>query len=155
MPLYPNGEHQIRKNLGKVSKGITPYPVKVGRLTDVQLAELNNERSNRKMKPMKAEIVFVGKHMYERRVLVDGYSIDDVIEQIMSALDEKSVVRMSPKMTAIQSSRLRNDGYGNQVLDEAVLECTMKYPKPELYSVIPKGDNIKPRKPVSGGNKPQ
>ena len=144
MPLYPNGEHQIRKNLGKVSKGITPYPVKVGKLTDAQLADLNNERSNRKMKPMKGEIVFVGRHMYERRVLADGYSIDDVVKQIVSALDEKSVVRMSPKMTAIQSSQLREDEYGNKVRDEAVLECTMKYPKPELYSVIPKGDDIKP-----------
>ncbi len=93
---------------------------------------------------MQAEVVFVGRHIYERRILFDGYSIDDVVLQIVSAMADSAVIRMSQKMTALQSTQKRSDGYGNDVTDEAVLECTGKYPRPELYSVIPKGDDIKP-----------
>lgn len=49
------------------------------------------------------------------------------------------------KMTALKNSTKRADRYGNSVRDEVVLECSRKYPKAELYSVVPRGDKIKPK----------
>jgi hypothetical protein len=144
MPLTNEGERLIRANLEQASHGKKPKLVTVGYLTDKQLARLNEERAKRHHDPMKADVVFVGMHIHQRRVIFDGYSIDDVIAQIVSAMSAESIIRMTPKMTAIQSRKKRDDNYGNMVLDEAVLECTGKYPMPELYSVIPKGDDIKP-----------
>ena len=90
--------------------------------------------------------MFVGKHIYQSRVLRDGYTIDDVIEQISSALLPDSVVFANKVMTGLQNPRLRADAYGNQVKDLAVFECTTRYPRPELFSVMPKGDRIRPQK---------
>jgi hypothetical protein len=79
-------------------------------------------------------------------VLKDGYSVDDVVAQIISGMHESCEFHANPKMNSLVSSTPRDDGYGNSVLDEAAFECSVRYPKPELYSVIPKGDNIKPKK---------
>jgi hypothetical protein len=59
----------------------------------------------------------------------------------------------SEKMTALESSVERRDKYGNCVKDRIILECTARYPRPELFSVIPKGDTIKPKTkgPPQGG----
>jgi hypothetical protein len=46
----------------------------------------------------------------------------------------------------MQNPNARDDGYGNQVFDRAVFEMTAKKPRAELYSVIPKGDKLKPNK---------
>lgn len=95
---------------------------------------------------MIAKVVFVGSHVYNSRILQDGYSFDDVIEQIFSAMHETAVFRESPKMSGLVSCVERDDGYGNRVIDNGVLECSMRFPRPELYSVIPKGDQRKPPK---------
>jgi len=47
-------------------------------------------------------------------------------------------------MTVLQNPKKREDGYGNRVSDQAILECTTRFPYAELYSAIPKGDKIKP-----------
>ncbi|WP_256345048.1 hypothetical protein [Pseudomonas gingeri] len=49
-------------------------------------------------------------------------------------------------MTAVKSTQLRQDGYGNEVMDEAIFELTARKPKAELYSIVPKGDKIKPKR---------
>ena len=44
-------------------------------------------------------------------------------------------------MTVMQNRCPRQDRYGNcTIRDLAVFECTARHPRPELYSVIPKGD---------------
>jgi hypothetical protein len=48
-------------------------------------------------------------------------------------------------MTLMESRSPRADRYGNAVLDRVVFECTARYPRPELYSVIPKRDFKKPK----------
>lgn len=48
-------------------------------------------------------------------------------------------------MTALRSTFGRDDGYGNEVFDEAIFELTARKPKAELYSIIPKGDRNKPK----------
>jgi hypothetical protein len=150
MPLNDNAKKLILKNLLKIHRGRTAWPVVVGHLTGTQLAALNEERSRRGFPKMSAQVVFVGQHIYDSRVRDDGYSFDDVIAQIESAMDETAVFRVGPKMDGLVSSQKRDDGYGNEVTDEAVLECSMKFPRPELYSVIPKGDQIKPPKNNTG-----
>ncbi|WP_256205946.1 MULTISPECIES: hypothetical protein [unclassified Pseudomonas] len=48
-------------------------------------------------------------------------------------------------MTALRSTIGRNDGYGNEIYDEAIFELTARKPKAELYSIVPKGDRNKPK----------
>lgn len=153
MPLLANAAQLIRANLEAAHKGMKPRPVLIGKLTDSQLKQLNCVRAKANRDPMQPEIMFMGKHIYERRIAGDGYSVDDVLLQITNAIDEKATIRASPKMTAIQSPCSRNDGYGNTVRDEIVLECTQRFPYPELYSVIPKGDKIKPKEFLEAKNK--
>jgi len=69
----------------------------------------------------------------------DGYTIDEVLEQVTSALGDESKV-LDEINTVLCSSQERKDSAGRMVRDEAVFECTQKYPHPELWSVIPKGD---------------
>lgn len=84
------------------------------------------------------EILYIGRHHYESRVVRDGCNIDDLLKQIESTLSDKSRVIMAQRMTAIQSITPRNDGYGNPVNDRAIFELTRKKPRVELFSVIPK-----------------
>jgi hypothetical protein len=146
MPLLENAGELIRKNLIKIHRGRKAWPVVIGCLTDAQLEILNTERALRGFLAMAAKVVFVGAHIYDSRVVQDGYSFDDVVNQITSAMHETSILRIEPKMNGLVSCAEREDGYGNRVIDWGVLECSMRFPRPELYSVIPKGDNIKPPK---------
>jgi hypothetical protein len=117
----------------------------IGHFTDIQLSAMNQERAGRNFPPMRPEVLFVGLHVYESRIEGDGYSVADVVAQIISAMHETCIFKVNPKMNSLISCTPRDDGYGNLVLDEAVFECSAKYPKAELLSVIPKGDKIKPR----------
>jgi hypothetical protein len=96
------------------------------------------------------EILFYGRHIYESRVLRDGYSVEELLDQIASAMDAASDVAQHPGMTVLQNLHGRADRYGNLVKDLAVLECSAHHPRPELFSVMPKGDKNKPDK-----NKPK
>jgi hypothetical protein len=60
-------------------------------------------------------------------------------------MDAASVLAPNPRMTVLQNPRGRADRYGNVVKDLAVLECTAHHPRPELFSVMPKGDKNKPK----------
>jgi hypothetical protein len=144
MPLNSDAEQLIRENLVEASRGNKLYAVTIGRLSDAQLESLNREREKYNLGPLEGTVIFRGKHVYESRIAKDGYSIEDVILQILSAFSNSSVIRFSTKMTALQNPSARKDGYGNSVKDQGVLECTGKFPTAELFSVIPKGDNSKP-----------
>jgi len=145
MPLNDNAEELIRKNLRKIRKRHNVHPVAIGVLTEKQLADMNAERAIRNMDPLRPEVVFRGKHIYESRIVRNGYTVDDVIEQIRSAMDAASIVTPPQKHgTTMQNPNGREDAYGNTVNDEAVFECTSKFPRPELFSVIPRGDNVSP-----------
>lgn len=145
MPLYKNALYLLRANLEEVSRGGRVRAVVVGELTEDQHAVINQHRAAAGLPKLEnPEIVFIGKHVYASRVDRDGYTIDDVIQQIMSALAADAVVLASPKMSALESTTLREDSYGNLVRDRAVFEMTQRKPRAELYSVMPKGDTIKP-----------
>jgi hypothetical protein len=145
MPLFEKGIELIRTQLQEIQKGNRVRAMSIGVLTDVQLCTINAERHREHQPPIVHEILFLGTHLFRSRVVGDGYTIDDVIDQIASSLSEIAVVVVSPKMTVMQNYTFRTDRYGNRsIRDMAVFECTARHPRPELYSVIPKGDIRKP-----------
>jgi len=72
--------------------------------------------------------------------VLDGYTIDHVLEQIQSAFSDASIVNFSAPSSIIRNPNKRMDHNGNLVNDEAVFECISRYPYADLFSVIPKGD---------------
>ena len=121
--------------------------VVIGTLTEQQLADINRERQLGNYPPIDPEVVFIGSHAFRSRIASDGYTIDDVVDQIASGMDRASVVLRTLKMTAMENPNPRTDRYGNSVHDRVVFECSVRHPRPELFSVIPKGDCIKPKRP--------
>src|SRR5258708_1093960 len=145
MPLFQNAAQLIRANLEqfKPHTRVHVKAVAIGTLSDTQLATINPGRDEEGLKPIVSEVLFVGWHVYKSRVLRDGYSIADVVDQIESAMTGEAVVEYQ---TFIENPVPREDRYGNRVRDRAILECSVRHPRPELFSVIPKGDNFKPQK---------
>lgn len=146
MPLYPDAHILIRRNLRRIQKGKSARPVAIGTLSKKQLDDINSLRKRYGLSPIIAEVLFIGRHAYEKRVIGNGYTIDDVTDQICSAMNEASEFLESEGMTAIQNPNPRADRYGNTVNDRIVFECTSKHPRPEVFTVVPKGDKIKPAK---------
>jgi len=109
---------------------------------------VNNYRRARNWEPIEKDIIFVGSHIYDSRVVKDGYTEDDLIAQIKSALSPTCRFIETQKMTVLQNPTTRESGYGCRVRDELTLECSTRFPRAELYSVVPRGDkNHKPKEP--------
>jgi len=146
MPLTDGARNLIRANLEVLQEGKRVPIVEVGRLTNAQLKAINTERCTHGYPPIGPEILFVGRHIYQSRILRDGYTIEDVINQIESGMDAASIVVSPSSMAALENPNPRPDGYGNHVRDRIVFECSTRHPRAELFGVIPKGDFIKPMK---------
>jgi hypothetical protein len=148
MPLITNAKDILRANLELLAQGERPMVVTIGYLTEKQHTTINIYRMGHDLPRLASpEVVFLGRHLYNSRVIKDGYTIDDILDQIESAMSDTAIAIATHKMTALRSTTVRSDRYGNQVTDEAVLELTQRRPKSELYSVIPKGDRKKPAGP--------
>jgi hypothetical protein len=137
----------IRANLEDVQRGKRARLVVIGTLTKEQLDGINRQREGPNHPPIVAEVVFISHHAYKSRIAGDGYTIDDVIDQIVNGMDAAAVVLKSHKMTAMENPNPRADRYGNSVRDRVVFECSARHPRPELFSVVPKGDCTKPKRP--------
>src|ERR1017187_3013025 len=149
MPLS-NGAHAlIRTNLEEIQEGKKARLVAVGTLTDLQLDAINRQRAAHNYLPIVAEVVFLGRYIHNSRVVGDGYTNDDIIDQIASAMDDGALVLENYAMTTVENPKPRADRSGNSVRDRMVLECSNRHPRPELFSVIPKGDHIKPKRPLT------
>ena len=146
MPLYADARELIRKNLQALQAGQRVPRVVVGRLTKAQIEAVNAQQAAEDLPLSIDELVFVGRHIHKSRILSDGYTIDDVLDQIESALSGESMVIVNEYMTAIKNPVARRDRLGNLVHDEAFLECSRYRPNPDVFSVMPKGDRIKPKK---------
>lgn len=146
MPLYEDGTDAIRANLERIREGHKVHIVPIGILGEEQLGVINAGRFVQSLKPIIAEVVFVGAHIYKSRIARDGYTIEDVIDQISSAMNEASEVLDAIYMTILQNPNGRADRYGNLVRDRAILECSNRHPRAELFSIVPKGDRIRPPK---------
>lgn len=144
MPLFLGAEALVRSNLTAIAQGGKPPIQEIGALTHEQFAEVNRIRAELQLHEIRENgIVFLGRHLFNSRS-ADGYTIDDMIVQIASAMDAGAVVMVRPGMTAIQNMANRTDRLGNQIRDRAIFEATARKPRLELFSVIPKGDAIKP-----------
>lgn len=147
MPLHKNAKQAIHANLEQLANGKRPKFIAIGYFTNTQFSKINELRLASELPALEQnEIVYMGRHHYESRVTKDGYKITDLLIQIENALCDKSEVILTHRMTAIQNPTPRDDGYGNRVIDRAIFELTSKKPRAELFSVIPKGDNNKPKK---------
>ncbi|MDR8526219.1 hypothetical protein [Shewanella fidelis] len=119
--------------------------IEIGSLTEKQHEDINKFRIENGIPPLiDPSILYMGRHHVESRNGRDGYNAEDILTQIIYALDESSIIPKSSRQTLIRSIKPRDDGYGNKVTDTGVLELTSRKPKAELYSVIPKGDTVKP-----------
>lgn len=76
MPLSEEAPALIRANLEAVQKGNRVRPVTIGTLTDAQLFAINEHRRAQKIPPIVGEVVFLGGHIYDSRILRDGYTIE-------------------------------------------------------------------------------
>jgi len=154
MPLYAHAKDLIRKNLEALQAGQRVPRLTVGKLTKAQIEAVNAQQAAEDLPLSIDEVVFVGRHVHKRRILGDGYTIEDVLDQIESALDEGSEVIATEYMTAIKNPVARKDRLGNLVHDEAILECSKYRPNPDIFSVVPKGDKIRPKKQEAAEKRP-
>jgi hypothetical protein len=139
-------EATIRGHLERLAKGERVPMIIVGYFTEVQFAAINASRAAMDLHLLEQnEILFMGRHLHASRSK-DGYHIEDIVTQIVSALSVEALAHLDSFVSYTQNPNTRDDGYGNQVNDRAVFEMTARKPRAELYSVMPKGDNIKPGK---------
>jgi hypothetical protein len=90
MPLYEDGRRQIRNNLEQIAIGNRIRAVPIGFLTAQQLGCINANQAALDLKSIDAEVMFVGGHIHDRRIVADGYTIDDVLDQIESAMSKSA-----------------------------------------------------------------
>jgi hypothetical protein len=141
VPLLKNAKAVIIGNLKMCQAGAKRPPiVQIGVLTASQLKAINERRIEDEMPEVNAEILFIGGHVYKSRVVQQGYPIEEVADQIENALSESSIVIDTPYMTAMQNPNSRIDKEGNEIQDLAIFECSTRFPRIELTSVVPKGD---------------
>jgi hypothetical protein len=143
MPLYADGLRKIRRNLLQVQSGQKPWVAKVGFFTPEQIARINEARISMGFPALRPEILFHGSHLFKSRCVKNPYMIDQVLEQIQSALSGASVVDPSRPSVVIRNPNKRMDHNGMLVNDEAVFECSGRQPYADLYSVVPVGDGLK------------
>jgi hypothetical protein len=103
LPLSEEAPALICANLEELQNGNRVRLVVIGTLTDAQLEAINQERQAHGYPPIVAEVVFIGRHVYESRVVRDGYSIDDALDQIANGMHSDSVVLNTPSMTAMEN----------------------------------------------------
>jgi len=146
MPLYENAAALIRVNLEQLAASKRPEIIEIGELSVQQLTEINEFRVANDFLPIIATVKFLGRHLYKSRIVENGYTIDDILDQIESSMQSCSIVSVTELRTSLENPNRRADRYGNTVLDRAVLECTSRHPWPELFSVIPIGDENRPKR---------
>jgi hypothetical protein len=95
LPLFADGLRKIRRNLIQAQSGQRPKAVRIGYFTAEQITRINEFRVSRGYLALQPEIVFHGMHLYNSRCRKDGYTIDDVLEQIQSAFSETSEIDFS------------------------------------------------------------
>jgi hypothetical protein len=147
MVLLDGALDQICEQLERCKRGEKVSVITIGHLLPQQVEMLNAFRSGLKLSHVGSELVLLGRHIHKSRIESDGYSILDVRAQLQSALSLTSVIRITGRgSTLLQSAIFRDDGYGNSVRDEAILELSSRTPLIEVFSVIPKGDKNRPPK---------
>jgi hypothetical protein len=126
-----------------VQSGQKPCVAKVGYFTPEQITQINKARISMGFPALRPEILFHGSYLFDSRCVKNLYTIDQVLEQIQSALSDASVVDPARPSVVIRNPNKRMDHNGILVNDEAVFECSGRKPFADLYSVVPNGDGLK------------
>jgi hypothetical protein len=94
MPLYENAVALTGADLETIQSGRKARAVAIGRLTQAELDSINKHRWEHNDEPhaIEAEVLFIGQHVYDSRIKGDNYTIDDVVQQIVSAMSEASAI---------------------------------------------------------------
>lgn len=150
MPLNKDGLERIRYILTQIRDGKRFKVEVVGYFTPEQLAQINAARAAHKFSALSPEIKFQGKHLYKSRCVDNGYTIDQILDQIQSAFSDASIVNFSPPSSVLRNPNKRLDHAGILVNDEVVFECTGGFPYAYLFSVIPRGDGRLKAKKAKG-----
>ncbi|OFV50045.1 hypothetical protein [Oligella sp. HMSC09E12] len=137
----------IRKGLLDISNGENNKYVRLkDAMTPQQFDSLVTQRKAMDASyPFKNNFIIDLDHIYDTRVLRDGYNIDDVMKQVKSATSRKSEVFVDParKQNNLINPYGRDDGYGNVVKDRIGIDLRGV---PQYRTVIPKGDTVMPTK---------
>ncbi len=145
MPLYPDAVALITCQLQCLERGERVSLIAIGELTDDQFSCLNKARDAALLPAVESkEIVYLGRHHFNSRS-AQGYTIADMVSQISNAVADHATPIATRRGTVLESGAARDDGYGNRVRDQAVLELTARKPRVEVFSVIPKGDRTPPK----------
>ena len=145
MPFYHKKKGELLSHLQKIINGERVPVIEIGHLTEEQHQEINKARDELEYPPLLSpEILYLGKHHVSSRHGKDGYTAEDILDQIVHILDVDVEIPVTRRQTKMVSKTLRKDAYGNDIIDNGILELMSRKPKAELYSVIPKGDSIKP-----------
>jgi len=104
MPSYADGLKKIRRNLLQVQSGQKPWVAKIGYFTPVQIAQINAARIAMGFPALCSGILFHGRHLYDSRCVEDHYTIDQVLEQIVSAFSDAAVVDPSRPSAVIRNT---------------------------------------------------
>jgi hypothetical protein len=88
VPFDIDALSRIRSQLEAISNGQRPRLIAVGRLSTDQLQTINSTRIANGFSPIVAEILFDGRHLFKSRCVDDGYTLDEVIEQLESAFTD-------------------------------------------------------------------
>jgi hypothetical protein len=145
MPLYPDAVALITFQLQSLERGERVALIAIGELTEDQFSSLNKARAAAQLPAVDSkEIVYLGRHHFSSR-RAQGYALADMVSQISTAVADHATPIVTRKGTVLESGVARDDGYGNQVRDQAILELTARKPRVEVFSVIPKGDRNPPK----------
>ena len=117
MPLFKNAAQLIRSNLEEISAGKRVRRAEIGALSEDHLAQINAFRFANGFPPIIATVVFIGKHIHKGRIVRDGYTVDDILDQIESAMQPCAELQLTETGTALQNPNRRADRYGNSVRD--------------------------------------
>jgi hypothetical protein len=151
VPLDPSKINAICDHLARIAKGEKPPLLEIGELTDFQFTYIREERATHLLPILESPVVvYSGRHHYNSRSK-DGYTIEDMVLQLKSGLGAECTPIVISRSTILKNKQGRNDGYGNMVYDEVVLELMARKPRAEAYSAIPKGDNGGPKKAKAPG----
>lgn len=148
-PLKPGALGEARTLLEALQRGDRAKPIDIGSLTPEQFQAINDARGQFGMPQFESPDVFYkGTHHYNSRVTQQDppYSIDDLLQQIQSGMSDQSVVTTGGRSPVLQNPVPRINESGASVNDAAVLNSSPSG-KPELFSVIPRGDGRKKKGP--------
>jgi len=152
MPLHAGALISIRTQLESIAPGTRVGLIEIGVLTPHQFNSINVAPSQLGLQSVESPVlVYLGRHHFVSRTR-QGYGVADLLTQLEFAMAADALPHVSMRGTCLLSCKPRHDGYGNEVVDQAILEATARKPSVEVFSVIPKGDRFRPEttKPRTG-----